>query len=363
MPQDTLDLELTKALQQARKKALNFALIGKGPSCVKLILSKKSIKPGEIQAAKKETGGKVVLQGICGGQGGELIFHITEEPPFTDTKLKAFLHEQTGISFKPQFQVVTSLPEVEDSEDEGEESSEDVSAASTRVADSEGKVGQETDQAGVSAVLADLNRLAPEIKSAVAAHPESRAEILQHVSSIQQDLKLGDITTGQATLVALQQLIGKLGANRSTSGSAVVQSADPPAEVRTGTVDYAKCRLAWDATKKSVHSELQKLERAILAEFNDAPGFDQLAAGVRKLDSVLLAFEEDLGDVLDDALNAPSESERQKLHQQAAALVEKFSSRALQDPFLQLLDDNPFVPIKARQSLTTALGMLSSRLK
>ena len=120
MGKDDLDKDLQKSLQQARKKPRNFAIIAQGTTPVKLIVSKKPIKAGELTDAKKEFKGNLIVKGIVtGGDGPELLFQVLEEPSIQLPKLKEYLKETGGVTLKPRFQVVADVAEIDDDEPEG----------------------------------------------------------------------------------------------------------------------------------------------------------------------------------------------------------------------------------------------------
>ena len=119
-----LDEDLMTGLKLARKKPLNFCLIAKGVEVVKLIVQKKKIPDGEAQKAKAEFKGNKTIMGVVAGDGVELSFQVVgEEPSIPSKKIKEFISEQTGMTLKPKWEVVTELAEVEEAESEGEQAS------------------------------------------------------------------------------------------------------------------------------------------------------------------------------------------------------------------------------------------------
>ena len=66
----SIDEALYDGLQQARKKKPRyFCLIAKGADVVGLIVQKKLINDGQVQKAKSESKGNLVIQGVCLGGG------------------------------------------------------------------------------------------------------------------------------------------------------------------------------------------------------------------------------------------------------------------------------------------------------
>lgn len=104
MANSEIDKELAKSLLVARKKPRNFAMVVKGVTVLKLMLSKKPFRDAELLEAKKQAKGNEVVTGVCAaGEGAELQFRVLEESPVQDAKLKAFIKEEAGLSVATRF--------------------------------------------------------------------------------------------------------------------------------------------------------------------------------------------------------------------------------------------------------------------
>jgi hypothetical protein len=114
----TIDKDLADGLQQARKKKPRyFAVIAKGPDVVGMIVQKKVINAGLVQKAKAEAKGNLIIEGVCRGEGVELIFEVVgEEPSILPKKIKDFIAERTELTLKAQWSVVPQLTAVVDEE-------------------------------------------------------------------------------------------------------------------------------------------------------------------------------------------------------------------------------------------------------
>jgi hypothetical protein len=119
MAADEIDEELLLGIRQARRKPRNFAIIAKGPEVLHVLISRKPIRTGAAQAAKRAFHGNAVYVGACyGGDGNEFIFEVVgEEPLIPEVKLKRFLVERTGLPLKPRFVVTAEIGEIDDEED------------------------------------------------------------------------------------------------------------------------------------------------------------------------------------------------------------------------------------------------------
>jgi hypothetical protein len=98
--------DLTAALRQARRKPRHFAIIARGAEMLALLAQKKPFRPAVLRQARREKGGKQVIQGICQGDGGaELVFKVEGElPKIKKSRLREFISEATGLMVKPRFE-------------------------------------------------------------------------------------------------------------------------------------------------------------------------------------------------------------------------------------------------------------------
>lgn len=96
------DKELKLGLRRARTQEMFFALVFKGSSEGKLLVSKMKVKPAIIAETKKEMGGGRVLRGKVSYANGDHQFVTKQDPPATMAKLiKKLAKEQAGIMIKP----------------------------------------------------------------------------------------------------------------------------------------------------------------------------------------------------------------------------------------------------------------------
>src|SRR5688572_10511905 len=111
MAKQVKDPELKAGLTQARKNPRNFVMIAKGTTAVKLIVQKKPITAGDVQNAKAEAKGNLVVEGVCLGDGPEMVFNVVgQEPGIKPVSIKELIGEETELTMKGRFQVVNDLP-------------------------------------------------------------------------------------------------------------------------------------------------------------------------------------------------------------------------------------------------------------
>lgn len=96
------DKELKIGLRRARTQEMFFALVFKGATEGKLLISKMKVKPAIVTEAKKDMGGGRVLRGKVSYANGDHHFVTKQDPPATMAKLiKKLAKEQAGIMIKP----------------------------------------------------------------------------------------------------------------------------------------------------------------------------------------------------------------------------------------------------------------------
>jgi hypothetical protein len=134
-------------------------------------------------------------------------------------------------------------------------------------------------------------------------------------------------------------------------------------EPRVGVANTAfmKARLEWDATRKRVQGELQKLEQAVLAECAEELDFDVIKSNSKLLYTVLDHLDTQLIDKLDEALNADGEA-RLQAAKQARGIIGSYLDYVARDELLRDVDDNGFVDIAIAASVTQTLQTIDGQL-
>jgi hypothetical protein len=125
---------------------------------------------------------------------------------------------------------------------------------------------------------------------------------------------------------------------------------------------YKQSKLVWESTRDKVHSELQKLEAAILAVYEGDSDLPKVTGAVRRLDTVLQRFDRQLVDKIDALNSAGRPTDRQRLHGEARQIVARYQGVLDTDPLVRKLDTNPFVAVGVEASLKKSLALLASRL-
>jgi hypothetical protein len=353
MPSDVLDEDLAIGLKQAKKKARNFLLVVKGSKPLKLIVKKKPIKAAEVQEAKKEAMGTGVYQGVCQGDGGlEMVFRLVgEEPTVKTVQFKELIAEQTGLTIKPRFELVTELADVDDEGEESETQEAEVSAPTAPQT--------EDAEAALKKLMAGMNQLSPAIKTVVGANPGRRDEIVGLVGKFQQQAKDKQVEPAKATLLSLGKIVKEL----SGGGGAVPQPPPPPgAPPQKSADDFAKlwagAKQAWLDASSTVDAQISKLQSVLKAQ-NDKV-LTQIAE--YGLNGVTGNLKVPLMTAIRN-IDGAAPAGRAKEIAAARKTVSDFQKHLATDEAVLVIDENPFdVPVTIRKSMGDALTQMAEAL-
>lgn len=189
-------------------------------------------------------------------------------------------------------------------------------------------------------VQAGFAALVPQVKAA--AGSASYGAMTASAAALVGHLKAGDAEAARHDLTQLASLL-------DTDRRSVEAPRQP----------YMAMMLDWETTRKAVDADLGTLEQAILDAFSDTDDFSIARSAVRKLDTVLGQFTEDLQVRLDALAAAADPIEPRRA---ALALVTAHRTAVEGDALIAALDDNPFAPVAVHKALSATLGRLAAQL-
>ena len=204
---------------------------------------------------------------------------------------------------------------------------------------------------------ADLQRvLAGLIPRIAQADPAHKAELVELAQKSGAQIKLGVVT---------QAVVDGIGRMREILGAVVAPTAPqggaPQGGAPTGPVAYAKSRLAWIAARQRVETDLNKLRDALAAEYGKTPGAAEIQQRyANRVSPVMAVFDEELADALDDAVNATDAAKRAEKVSGAKAVIGRYKAYLDSEPLIADLDDNPFVPLSIRKTVSGTLSVLEA---
>lgn len=214
------DDDTKKFLEEVKKgKPRRFVMICKGVKILSLIVYKKGTVEKYKKQAKEEGKGQF-YHGVVDGKGVNVTFKLAlsdgyDKPPGKELILKDFLSTETGIKFKPTYEIVESLPEL-DLDDES-----DSEAVETTEDDTDFGKSPEVIQLGKR-----FNELSDPLKSFVATFADRRVEILKPVKTVKDFLAAPtpeSIGSAQEALKQIETLVLEM----KDQGSTAPTSAGP----------------------------------------------------------------------------------------------------------------------------------------
>ena len=126
-----------------------------------------------------------------------------------------------------------------------------------------------------------------------------------------------------------------------------------------------KARLEWGDLLRQSIAGIKRVQDALQKEFgDDVSQQSQLSTALQRLDKIGGDFTEDLGNKLDDVLNADDDAKREATVKIARGVVERFKQHVEGDELLGAIDGNRLVPetliskpmLAKLREIVTALG-------
>jgi hypothetical protein len=208
----------------------------------------------------------------------------------------------------------------------------------------------------------DANALRAALAQLMAAIPK----VANGDATVQDALvRLATVADGSLKGTDLEKAAADIDALRRALATAMEQ-AKLNAQAGTGssgTVTYAKSRLAWLAARKKVESDIETLRQRIIETFKDDAIAPQLDTSYKtKVAPVLATLDESLADTLDDATNATDPAKRAELVKAAKDIMQKYAQYLTSEPLIKDLDENPFLPLSIRATVGGTISTLSKAI-
>jgi hypothetical protein len=233
--------------------------------------------------------------------------------------------------------------EVEDLEDPEDADVDEADEAETE--------GQEFDAGALARELAALIR-----RIAALTDPTRKAVLGKQANDANTALKGGSLTVAASGISALRAALDAVANGQGGNG----QAGNGKAGNGTGTVAYAKSRLAWLAARKKVESDIDKLGNEIVATYQEEGIGPELGKLYRdRVSPILETLDESLADKLDAAINATDPAQRTELVTEARGIMERYQAFIDREEIIASLDTNPFLPLTIQQTLSATLSALS----
>ncbi len=114
--------------------------------------------------------------------------------------------------------------------------------------------------------------------------------------------------------------------------------------VKPGTVAYRKALLGFSKAKAQVWSQFDQFTSALAKELPEE------ATLAKQVSDQLAKLNNEIGAVVDHALNASGGAD-----DKVRSKIEAYAARLAGDPLIEHLDDNPFVSLSIKSTLSGAL--------
>lgn len=348
---------------------LQAKIVGVGKHTA-VMLSRKTISPARRKLLVEylaESGTPKVWDGTCLFENNAVTFVLEAEIAGLAKRIAAALLAQTGQRIKVR--VRTNDPTQVDEDDSAAE-------PPAVTSDAPGDTAPVPDPAR-AAYEALIKALQPRVGPGRLEQHPAAAKIRALLDFAEGKAKGGEFKAAQQTLEMVAKLL--------TAPPAAVE-APAPGGSATGSVQYAKARLAWQAARKKAQLEIATLKAAIEDSFAEveeevdededdemsADAFEPVPGGLTianlpqslaRLDEILRRLDDSLAETLDEALNASDDEQRKALHRLAVDQMDDFNAYVAADPLLANLDNNPFVPVTVRATLESTLQALERVLR
>ena len=144
------------------------------------------------------------------------------------------------------------------------------------------------------------------------------------------------------------------------AGGAPAGASDTAAAPGVNPAAMAKARVAWIATRQKVESDIGKLQGAFTTAFKSHPAGPDLGTAFKaRADKVLDSLDEALAEKLDEVSKTTDPAQHAKIAQEARQIIQRYEATIASDPTIAALDENPFMPVTIRKTMTATLSALS----
>lgn len=338
---EAMTAESLELLDKVRKgKPHYFVMSVKGAQVRSLLISKKPIKAGELKDARG--GGFDAIHGTVSGSSSELCFEIASSDGFNAApgggkvdKLRKFLGDQIGKTVTPTWKVVPKPSVIAPESDD----------APAGVAPPAPPAPPVTDQA--AKLTEALKALRPLIDTAIAAHPDRKAELVGTVQKISGEIKDGQFDSAKTNLVAFGKLLQSLGA-----ASPVGKSG--------GEFDklWPAAKTAWQEASDTVDEQISRMQVAMreseleelvrIAEF----GFNAISGN----------FKVPLMAAIRNVDGASGEA-RKKQAATALTVIDGFLKHLDQEELIAACDEDAEAMFGVKSTIRTSIGAALEQMR
>lgn len=322
------------------------AMVCRAKSGFAVLLAKKvgAAQKTQLQELFKGEPGLKYINGTCEfGQQDIYTFVLESLPSGAAKGLKAFLKDQTGITYKVQVKDVSGAVEADVAEPEGASPKAEPPKAPP-------PPPQDNTMAGFTK---RFQGLMPQIKQAIAAGGPTAPEIKLKSAEAGAAANKKDFAKANSLLDDVEAALKKSGASSAT-GTGQAEAKKPAAVSEEFRKKWASAKQAWQTANDSVDEQVAKLQGA-LKKSNDEELQEIAEFGLNgvtgNLKVPLMAVLKDIDDANGETL--PKHSARLR------TIVTGFRKHITSNPKIEACDDNPFgVKMTIKQTIGGGLDKL-----
>lgn len=249
-------ITLLKTVAADEARSLPFVL-GVAGAKLAVLLAKKSVTSGHKTLLQKHLGGGGVkfVTGECRFEKGAHTFILDKSIGGLATKLVAALLEQTGKRYKVR--VRGSDPaDVDEAEDEAQAAP---ASKPQGQADQADKADKAAPGLPTAQLMAAFNKIAPQIKDAIALDPTRKVALLKPMAEFQAHIKADQGAQAQSALQVILALLKQAPANAASASAAKPAQSDalPPI--------WVAAKQAWNQHIDTVNAQITSVRSEMLA--------------------------------------------------------------------------------------------------
>ena len=185
--------------------------------------------------------------------------------------------------------------------------------------------------------------LAAALDAAKAASATLAAKIEGEDKALQAAIQAGDTAVARERLFELVAL--------SKQGGGGGQADGNKAGIR-----LAEALITWNRARSYVGQQVTVLQREIVAQTQDEDDAEEIASNVGMLDRLMDVLDDSLSDKLSEIRAAADPAQKAALSNQAKSIVASFQQRVASDRLINIIDDNGFIPMDIKPTVTAALA-------
>lgn len=234
--------------------------------------------------------------------------------------------------------------------DEDEEAADEAEPAVAAIAPGEaaGAAPAPSNAAGpapdAAAVTKRVTDLVKRMMGALGSNPAGADAMKTAAMAGQAALKANDLPAATAAADTLERLLGAAPAAAGSMGSPV----------------FNKARSTWMATRAKIEAELDKLHEQLQATYKGHGVVADLEKMFRTtVEPMMERFDDTLSDKLDEVAKATDPDTHARLVAEAKQIIAKYQGFLANEPLIDKLDSNPFVPLSIEKTLLASLTALS----